>query len=138
MIDEAYRDLIEYEYRDETGKVIAEKDLKKGKQYTVTAKLKESEAKNADFMVEDAEGNVEAVTKIDTGFTMPGKGGLNDLFGLSEDFPLWQIIVITVCLILFIIFMILAAKNRKEKKEAEKEIKKYKEDLDDIEGFSQD
>ena len=138
VIDEAYRDLIEYEYRDETGKVIAEKDLKKGKQYTVTAKLKESEAKNADFMVEDAEGNVEAVTKIDTGFTMPGKGGLNDLFGLSEDFPLWQIIVITVCLILFIIFMILAAKNRKEKKEAEKEIKKYKEDLDDIEGFSQD
>ena len=138
VVDEAYRDLIEYEYRDETGKVIAEKDLKKGKQYTVTAKLKESEAKNADFMVEDAEGNVEAVTKIDTGFTMPGKGGLNELFGLSEDFPLWQIIVITVCLILFIIFMIIAAKNRKEKKEAEEEIKKYQEDLDDIEGFSQD
>ncbi|MDE5897186.1 MAG: hypothetical protein K2H43_05175, partial [Clostridia bacterium] len=74
-------------------------------------------------------GNKEAVTKIENAFTVPGSGSLNELFGLSEDFPLWQLIVICVCLILFIIFMIVTGKKRKEKKEADEETKKYEEDM---------
>ena len=87
---------------------------------------------NAEFVVEENGEQVTCAT-VETEFEIKlSSNALNELFGLPDDFPLWQIIVITVCLILFIIFMILTAKKRKEKKEAEEEMKKYREDMEEL------
>ncbi|MDE5896609.1 MAG: hypothetical protein K2H43_02205, partial [Clostridia bacterium] len=128
-IPEGFEEYVEYEYRDEKGNVVAEKNLKKGVSYTVTAKVKATEEKNVEFLFTDLDGNEVIGGSMESGFTVPGGNSLNDLFGLSEDFPLWQLIVICVCLILFIIFMIVTGKHRKEKKEADEETKKYEEDM---------
>ena len=132
-VPEEYAGYVEYEYRDETGKVLTKEELKSGKNYTVTAKVKNDQKGNVEFLFTDLEGNEMIGSELETQFELPG-----GLFGLPEDFPLWQIIVITVCLILFIVFMILAAKNRKEKKEAEKEIKKYQDSLNDLDDLPED
>ena len=132
-VPEEYAGYVEYEYRDETGKVLTKEELKSGKNYTVTAKVKNDQKGNVEFLFTDLEGNEMIGSELETQFELPG-----GLFGLPEDFPLWQIIVITVCLILFIIFMILAAKKRKEKKEAEKEIKKYQDSLNDLDDLPED
>ena len=132
-VPEEYAGYVEYEYRDETGKVLTKEELKSGKNYTVTAKVKNDQKGNVEFLFTDLEGNEMIGSELETQFELPG-----GLFGLPEDFPLWQIIVITVCLILFIVFMILAAKKRKEKKEAEKEIKKYQDSLNDLDDLPED
>ena len=105
--------------------------LVKDTNYQVTVTLKDGE--NVEFEYEDENGERKTGVSAVNEFTFKvSSNALNELFGLPDDFPLWQIIVITVCLILFIIFMILTAKKRKEKKEAEEEMKKYQEDMEEL------
>ncbi len=129
---EVFAGLIEYVYTDAEGKKLLPEELNTGAGYKVTAKLKGENVENAEFVVEENGEQVTCAT-VETEFEIKlSSNALNELFGLPDDFPLWQIIVITVCLILFIIFMILTAKKRKEKKEAEEEMKKYREDMEEL------
>ncbi len=132
-VPDSFQDLVEYEYRDKNGNPVPADKLKKGSTYTVSAKIKESEKKNAILFAQDAEGNWNPEETLGSEFKVPGSSSFNSMLGLSDDFPLWQVIVSAVSIILFIIFMIITAKNRKEKKEAEAEIKKYQEDMAEAE-----
>ena len=132
-LPEEYASLkVTYEFRDPaTGKTVMKEALVKDTNYQVTVTLKDGE--NVEFEYEDENGERKTGVSAVNEFTFKVSGNwLNEMFGLSDDFPLWQIIVITVCLILFIIFMILTAKKRKEKKEAEEEMKKYQEDMEEL------
>ena len=132
-LPEEYASLkVTYEFRDPaTGKTVMKEALVKDTNYQVTVTLKDGE--NVEFEYEDENGERKTGVSAVNEFTFKvSSNALNELFGLPDDFPLWQIIVITVCLILFIIFMILTAKKRKEKKEAEEEMKKYQEDMEEL------
>ncbi|MDE5897054.1 MAG: hypothetical protein K2H43_04495 [Clostridia bacterium] len=123
---------VEYVYYDADGKEVAKENLVSGSGYRVQAKLKDGYEKNFEFVDTTGTALANASLSDPYSFTFESKSWLekvNNALGLPDEFPLWQLIVICICLILFIIFMIITGKKRKEKKEADEETQKYQEDM---------
>ena len=120
-VSEKFADKLVYEYRDAEGKVVAEEDLTKGKEYTVSVKVSEEESGNIILRTESG----EEVESLESMFTVPGRNTLANMIGLPEDFPLIQVALTVIFLILFLIFLIMWIRYHKQRKAAEEIIEEY-------------
>ncbi len=84
-VSEKFADKLVYEYRDAEGKVVAEEDLTKGKEYTVSVRVSEEESGNIILRTESGE---EA--KSQSMFTVPGETTLADMIGYRKISPLYR------------------------------------------------
>ena len=120
-VSEKFADKLVYEYRDAEGKVVAEEDLTKGKEYTVSVKVSEEESGNIILRTESG----EEAESLESMFTVPGRNTLANMIGLPEDFPLIQVALTVIFLILFLIFLIMWIRYHKQRKAAEEIIEEY-------------
>ena len=120
-VSEKFADKLVYEYRDADGKVVAEEDLTKGKEYTVSVRVSEEESGNIILRTESG----EEAESLESMFTVPGRNTLANMIGLPEDFPLIQVALTVIFLILFLIFLIMWIRYHKQRKAAEEIIEEY-------------
>ncbi len=120
-VSEKFADKLVYEYRDADGNVVAEEDLTKGKEYTVSVRVSEEESGNIILRTESG----EEAESLESMFTVPGRNTLANMIGLPEDFPLIQVALTVIFLILFLIFLIMWIKYHKQRKAAEEIIEEY-------------
>ncbi len=120
-VSEKFADKLVYEYRDAEGKVVAEEDLTKGKEYTVSVRVSEEESGNIILRTESG----EEAESLESMFTVPGRNTLANMIGLPEDFPLIQVALTVIFLILFLIFLIMWIRYHKQRKAAEEIIEEY-------------
>ena len=103
-IPEEFKDLdVEYEITDENGNVVSPDQMEPGKQYTVTAKIKEGSAANYEFVDDNGKTLANPASTGGLGFEFKGGG---------SSFPWWIIALIAVLLIATAAVIVIVVKKR--------------------------